>query len=189
MFWIASPCPPGSLVGSEQQRQRLTETRITFLTAVLGNGDFVRIEVIPFGERARASEDSFRDCLGRQDGAFADAILNEDQNAGVLAELYADLPDDPAQRCAQFAVRIRALKSGIDSIRGGETRTPGRRRFQAYIRQMKPEQMDRLHVWWPEDGLRMQYRESTTGKFVRPTEFHHRLLGVFWIIWNSSASG
>ena len=150
----------------EQQRQQLTETRIAFLTAVLGDSNFVRIEVVPFGEKAHASEASFRECLGRQDGAFADSILNEDGNAGVLAELYADLPDDPAQRCAQFAVRIRALKSGVDSIRGGAPRTPGHKRFQAYIRQMKPEQMDRLHVWWPEDGLRMEYRESTTGKFV-----------------------
>lgn len=150
----------------EQQRQRLTRARIAFLNAVLGGNRFVRIDVIPFGDSPRATESSFRECLGRQDRAFTDAILSEDQQTGILAELYANLPEEPTDRSSAFSVRAREVKDALAAIRKGGQRTPGRKRFEDYIRQMRPEQMDRLDVWWPEDGLRMHYKESTTGKFV-----------------------
>lgn len=150
----------------EEQRQQLTEARIAFLAAVLGENRFVRIDVIPFGGRARVAEQSFRDCLGRQDGAFGDAILNEEQDSGVLAELYGDLPQEPLERSSDFRLRVRELKNALTATRRGGPGTPGRKRFEDYIRQMRPEQMDRLHAWWPEDGLRMHYKESTTGRFV-----------------------
>ncbi len=150
----------------EEQRRQLSEARIAFLSTVVGENRFVRIDVTVFGESARAAEQSFRDCLGRQDGAFGDAILNEEQNSGVLAELYADLPEELPERSAEFCHRVRQLKDALTATRRGGAGTPGRKRFEDYVRQMRPEQMDRLYVWWPEDGLRMHYKESTTGRFV-----------------------
>ena len=150
----------------EEQRRQLTDARIAFLAAVIGGNCFVRIDVIPFGDNARAAEESFRDCLGRQDSAFSEAILNEDQSTGILAELYADLPDEPTKRSSEFRLRVRKLKNALVATRKGGPSKPGRKRFGDYIRQLRPEQMDRLNVWWPEDGLRMHYKESTTGKFV-----------------------
>ena len=155
-----------SLNDLEEQRRQLTEARIAFLTAVIGGNRFVRIDVTPFGDSARAAEQSFRDCLGRQDGAFGDAILNEDQNTGILAELYTDLSEESEKRSSEFRLRVRELKNSLAATREGGPSTPRRKRFEDYIRQMRPEQMDRLNVWWPEDGVRMHYKESTTGKFV-----------------------
>lgn len=150
----------------EEQRGQLTKARIAFLAAVIGGSRFVQIEVIPFGQRARAVEPSFRECLGRQDGAFSEAILNDDQSSGVLANLYANLPDQTRERSLEFRHRLRELKDLLAATHKGGPSTPGRKRFEDYIRQLKPEQMDRLELWWPEDGLRMQYKESTTGKFI-----------------------
>ena len=153
-----------------EHRQQLTETRIAFLTTVLGGNDFVRIDVVPFGEGARAAERSFRECLAREDRAFSDAILNDDGSAGLLVELYTGVSDEATQRSAQIRSKIEDLREKLVAIREGSANKRGQKRLGDYLRKMRPEQIDRINFWWPEDGLRMQYRQGTTGKFVPLTQ-------------------
>lgn len=150
----------------ETERLNLTKARSDFLNSVLGDNRHVRIEVVPFGLDAAAAEQSFRDAIDRRDGRLEAEILSDDGNHGVLSRLFADLPDGRDERAARVAERIRELKDAFLRIHGGEDDASAGRWLRNHIRRLNPEQIDRFRLWWPEDGLRVQYRRPNTEKFI-----------------------
>lgn len=141
----------------EQMRRDLSQKRTAFLVNVLANNEFVRMDVIPFGDQASAAEDSFRRHLAREDGRLAGDILSEDGQSGLLADLYSNLPPGN-QRTPQILQRIANAKLAIMRGAGGAD-VPGRSEwFRRHLRELRPEQLDRLQLWWPEDALKVQYR-------------------------------
>lgn len=150
----------------ETERLKLTEARSAFLNSVLGDNRYVRIEVVPFGLDAVAAEESFRNAIHRRDGRLEAEILSDDRDHGVLPRLFADLPDGGDERAARVAGRIRELKETFRRVYHGEDDASIGRWLRNHIRKLNPEQIDRFQLWWPEDGLRVQYRSPTTEKFV-----------------------
>ena len=150
----------------ESERLQLSAARNKFLRDVLSHNDYVRMECVPFGLTARACVHAFREAIARGDDDRLEAeILGDDNGRGVLANVFAELPDDPTERAAAIKERVRSLKK--DSIRAhhGENPEGIRKRLQNYLRKLKPEQMDRLSLWWPDDGLRVRYRRADSGDF------------------------
>ncbi len=152
------------LADIEDIRRRETDARAAFLNSVLGDNELVRIEVVPFGLDAAAAEDDFRRAIAREDGRLEAAILQADE--GELANLYADLPDDPTQRMQEMADRIQHLKSKLQRWSQGGGSVSGRQHLINHLQKLNPEQLDRLLLWWPEDGVDARYRRDAHHGFV-----------------------
>jgi hypothetical protein len=150
----------------EKVRLYLTARRIAFLDRVLEGNEFVRITVIPFGPDAAAAESEFRKRLAREDGRLSDDILSADGANGILAELYRNLPSGRDERRSEIQRRIRDLKRRVAAIVKGSA-VPGLTKwFRNHVRELRPELLDHLELWWPEDGLRVEYRRAGNERFL-----------------------
>lgn len=148
----------------DDNRQKLTAIRVGFLRSVLKDNPHVQIEVVPYGLGPREAERDFLKALGREDRRL-ESILNDSGDRGVLAELFRDAPDG-ATRGDSLSTSIRDLKSRLEKIHAQELDELGKKHLSNHLRQMTPNQMDHLHLWWPEDALRVRYRRARTGNFV-----------------------
>ncbi len=155
-----------TLAELEEWRVKLSQDRAAFLERVLQGNGFVRIEAVPFGSEARLAEPEFRQRLGREGGGLEKDILSETGGTGLLAELYADLPDQREPWATEIRRRIREIKREIQAASHGDASATRTQWFQNHVEKLRPEQIDRLDLWWPEDGLRVEYRRGGTERFV-----------------------
>jgi hypothetical protein len=155
-----------TLAELEAWRLKLSQDRVEFLERVLQGNEFVKIEMVPFGSEAKLAEPEFRQRLGREDGRLENDILSETADTGILAELYAELPDQRDRRVTEIRSRIGNIKREIGAAARGEASAKRTQWFQNHMGKLRPEQIDRLELWWPEDGLRVEYRRAGTERFV-----------------------
>jgi hypothetical protein len=144
----------------QQWRVELTARRQRFLQYVLDGNEYVRISVIPFGDDPVEAERSFRRAFGREDGRLDKDILFEKedgQHGGLLGEMYRGPSSDPELRRSELCTKIDAVKRQVVAIRQGHTAKKRTKWFRNHVREMQPEQVDRLELWWPSDGLRVEY--------------------------------
>ena len=150
----------------EQLRLDLSERRKNFLAAVLSTNDYVRISLIPLGSDPRAQEKEFRRALCRIEGLDRD-ILTGDAKAGILAELYKDLPETCFdQRSQQVAARVYEIKQDIFSLRIPGVETNRTKWFRNHVENLTAEQLDHLLLWWPSDDLRIEYRRPESSRWA-----------------------
>ena len=151
-----------ALEDSRLLRLKQSEQRRAFLGKVLKENPYVRITLIPFGnivtdqERA-VQERAFRQVLRRENGLDRD-ILSPDHSEGLLVELYRNLPTNSTERTEEIARRLTEMKDSISSIHVGGPDTTRTKWFHNHVKSLSPEQIDRLLLWWPSDGLEIQYR-------------------------------
>ena len=155
-----------TLAELEEWRVELSNRRIEFLERVLQGNEFVRIALLPFGTEAKLAEPEFRHRFGREDGRLENDILADTGDAGLLAELYASLPDACGLRSAKMRSRILQTKKEIAKAASGEPSAKRSQWFQNHVDRLRPEQIDRLELWWPDDGLSVEYRRVSSGGFV-----------------------
>ena len=150
----------------ENDRTATSRARMSLLHGLLADNRFVAMTVVPFGRDARSAEPAFRQRLGRQDEHLQQDILAAEGDGGILADLYCGLPADFDERAAALRERVAAVKRDVATIAAGghvEARTKW---FHNHVQALPPEQVDRFQCWWPEDGLRVQYRRSGEGPLV-----------------------
>ena len=150
----------------EQLRKELSERRGRFLVEVLSDNDFVRIDVLPFGEDPRAAEPGFRRAIGRQDERLRNDILDEERARGIVADLYRDLPEAAAARQEALVARVTRLKRDVLSVRESGHNEQWSKWFSNHVQELSPEQVDRFELWWPEDELRVEYRRTGEAHFT-----------------------
>ena len=155
-----------TLAELEDRRVELSERRSEFLKRVLQGNEFVRIALVPFGTEAKLAEPEFRLRFDCEDGRFGNDILADTGDAGLLAELYANLPDARDLRSAEMRRRILQKKKEIAKAASGEPSAKRSQWFQNHVERLRPEQIDRLELWWPDDGLSVEYRRVSSGSFV-----------------------
>lgn len=156
-----------SLRTLQELREQLTARRNRFLEAVLRDNPHVRMAVEPYGRDPRSAAAEFRRVIERTDGKFADDILSEDGNRGRLAELYRGLPEGRGLRVAELARRIEELKQQIAQAASD---TSQRGWFARRLRELPPEAIDRLLLWFPPDELVVSYSPRGDGRGFRPLE-------------------
>ena len=156
----------GVLGDLENDRTKTSRVRTALLDSVLAGNRFVAMAVIPFGRDARAAEPAFRQRLGRQDEHLQQDILAADGDSGILADLYSGLPADFDARSAAVRERVAAVKRDVATIAAGGQVEGRTKWFHNHVQALPPEQVDRFMCWWPEDGLRVQYRRSDAGQLV-----------------------
>ena len=152
-------------------RRELTRQRSNFLTTVVANNPHVRIEVIAYGSNMATVEAQFREIIGRNAPTFQSDILTEDGTGGLLGDLYRGYPD--STRTPQRFERDLAhcKKRVVDWANGTSTAFLVRdQRFVTYLSSLKPEALDRLDSWFPEDSLRVTYSPRADGTGFKPIE-------------------
>jgi DNA repair ATPase RecN len=155
-------------------RQDLSRKREIFLKEALATNPYVRIYLEPYGRDARTIERSFREMIGVTDDRFGDDILvieNDRHSKGALATLIADLSGDVDTARAQIEQRVAALKTSIEESCCGLGKLNFGGHFSNYLaREFKnrPEFLDRVLTWYPEDSLKVEYSPKGDGRDFRP---------------------
>ena len=136
-----------------EHRARITKLRESFLKDTLEGNSYVQINVIPFGNRT-SLEEEFRNLIERNGRGFDRDIGEVGGKDGLLAILTQNSSETMEEK-------IEALKSSLLSIYAKEEKAvmaTKDRRFASYIQGLKPEQIDRIRCWFPEDSLDVRYR-------------------------------
>ncbi len=143
-------------------RRELTASRRSFLNSVLSGNQYVQIQVAPYGARETV-ESEFRRLLQREDGTF-EKDIGSPNDGGLLGELYEQ--DDGAEVIEENLLNI---KTRVTEIASGEygTGTVADRRFATHVGNLRPEAIDRLDLWFPEDSLEVQYSARGDGQPFR----------------------
>ena len=164
---------------AEQQREEVlrarravSDARDAFLENTLAKNNFVRIRSRAYGDDPRVIESSLRDILGVTDDRFSEDILIMDGDVpkkGRVALLLGKLPDEAEERRKEFESRIERLKLRIVAAAGGQDEFGGH--FNNYCQReftRKPELLDKLLTWFPEDALNVEYCRRGDGTDFRP---------------------
>ena len=149
----------------DEQRAELSRRRTEFLESVLSDNQFVRIGVVEFGGDLLAVEAGLRESLDRKDGALAKDFFVEEDDRGIVADLYRDLPGG-TDRVAEFRGRLQKVKSDIAEIADGGEAGGYTKWFRNHVQGLRPEQIDRLMLWYPEDELHVEYRRAGASPFI-----------------------
>jgi energy-coupling factor transporter ATP-binding protein EcfA2 len=145
-------------------RQDRSRRRSAFLSAVLADNPFVRIEVVPLGATAGLATE-LRRLFGREDAAFPKDLGEPGERGTLVGDLVGSYPRafesaDDAERVALSAAfydRLATLKQELWAIRQG-SRPPAHQSFATFLSGRPPEQMDRLDAWFPADTLQVLFQ-------------------------------
>ncbi len=139
-------------------RRELTQKRSAFLKSALQANQFVRIEVVPYGDQESAVT-GFRGIIRRDEGL-------EDQLLIFLGPLYST----DAKPATDFEKQLNKVKTRTRGcVAGNAADCEGMGGwFNKHLRdKLRPEDLDELDVWFPEDSLLVQYRPQE-GESFRP---------------------
>ena len=153
-------------------RRAVTDVRTAFLRNALAENRFVRIRNRPYGGDPQLVERSLRDALGVTDDRFSEDILvmeGDRPRKGEVAQLLAGLPEEPDRRREAIEQRIERLKHRIVAASRGLGTFGGH--LNNYLKRecaRRPELLDKLLTWFPEDGLDVEYSRRGDGTDFRP---------------------
>jgi len=143
-------------------RQAITEKRAQFLCSTLANNPFVQITVEPFGHDPPVIENSLRELLGASEHFDKDILLRADDGepCGGLAHDIASA--SARDRGAALAIVKQKLGCVDEGGFNGH--------FTNHLRKThrKPEFIDHIQCWFPEDDLRISYSRKGNGKGFTP---------------------
>lgn len=155
-----------------EARRAVSAARDEFLSRTLTRNEFVRIRCRTYDDAPRIIERSLREVLKVLDDRFRDDILVMDDghpNRGCVAELLADLPEESTARRSEMESRIESLKQRLNDACQGRSRFGGH--FNNYLErefERRPELLDSILTWFPEDGLWVEYSRRGDGKEFQP---------------------
>jgi len=156
----------------EGARREVSRARDEFLEKTLAQNDFVRIRSLRYGGDPGVVERSLREALDVLDDRFTGDILvmeNDRLGGGIVADLLEKLPDAPRRRAEEIEQRIAKLKDRLTRACGGKGDFGGHfNNHLARESERKPELLDNLLTWFPEDGLSVEYSRAGDGRDFRP---------------------
>ena len=146
-----------------EARRAVSVARADFLATALTGNSFVRIRNCPYNDDRRTIEISLREELGVTDDRFRDDF------EGVVSALLRDLPEESAERDTTVEARIEQLKARVRRACDGDGDFGGH--FNNYLEresERTPELLDRALMWFPEDGLHVEYSRLGDGRNFEP---------------------
>ena len=152
-------------------RRAISDARNEFLSTALAQNDFVLMEILPYGNDPLVMERSLREALNDEQHFQNDILVMEGDrpSKGCIAGLLVDLPLGSEERRAGLEQRLRDLRNLLGSACHGKGEFGGH--FNNYLERQferSPDFLDKLLVWTPEDGLRVQYSRKGDGKDFQP---------------------
>lgn len=150
-------------------RWAISQHRATFLAESLRANPFIQIEVEPLGRSEDQLESSLRAVIGIPGEAHAQQIFQEiDGNRlGQVAEILRNLPPDSNQAGVAIEKEIQGFKAKVRAIATNNNAKPFGGHLDSEIRKQarsKPEYLDDLLIWFPEDTLKVKYSPEGNGK-------------------------
>jgi len=153
-------------------RRAMSARRVQFLQPTLEGNPYVRIGLIPYSRDARAIERSVRDILSAADDNFKTDIYQEPQDDGLAKGFVADLVQlsELVEKVGEwdtpsFESSIKELKVRIVSASRGEDVFGAR--FNKFLKaeaEKRPEFVDHILCWFPDDGLQVEYSRKGDGR-------------------------
>lgn len=156
----------------QSARRAISAQRSAFLRSALQGNPFVRIELIPYSQDAQGIERSLRALLGAADGKYVADLYQEQEGAppkGLVADLLGAVdqaeqqPGAPA--AAAFEPALLAQKLRLERACRGQVEFGGR--FSNFLKaeaDKRPEFIDHILCWFPEDGLQVEYSRKGDGR-------------------------
>jgi len=141
-----------------QARRAISETRENFLQSALAENHFVRISLLRFTSAPGDMEHSLRATLDITDGRFARDIYRSENSVseGMIAEINTANNKNLIIKDIQRQI--------IEACCGqGHLGADFRNRLQR-LASDKPELMDHILCWFPEDGLEVEYSRKGDGR-------------------------
>jgi hypothetical protein len=146
-------------------RRAKSDLRREYVTQALKDNRFVRITVDEYGQDPQVAAAALREAIGVLDDRFTSDLPTDDSDHGLMAELFRDLPGG-AGASAEIEARLSEIKGRLQSAcEGDQTGLGGH--LQNFLQReygRRPEFLDRLLLWFPEDGLRVEYSARGDGK-------------------------
>lgn len=155
----------------QSTRRAISAQRSAFLQETLQGNPFVSIELIPYSRDAQAIERSLRELLGAADGKYVDDLYQEQEGAspkGLVADLLltVDLVEQPgAWDTAAFEQALLTQKKRLSQACRGQAEFGGW--FNKFLKaeaDKRPEFIDHILCWFPEDGLQVEYSRKGDGR-------------------------
>ncbi|MDE0291373.1 MAG: ABC transporter [Candidatus Dadabacteria bacterium] len=139
-------------------RRELTESRRVFLNEVLGENQYVRINVVPYGA-FDAVEAEFRRLLQREGPGF-EKDIGLPNGEGLLGKLCKG-----NKSSEEIEKNLKEIKNNVRDIASGKDNSQVKdQRFATHVSKLPPEAIDRVDVWFPEDSLDVQYNATGEGE-------------------------
>ena len=154
-------------------RRALSSVRVAFLEETLGQNEFVRIQLVPYGDNLRAAELSLRGALGVDNFSFERDVGGAQEAApdhAIINHLLTGLPDDLDLRSDEFERRLAELRRQFTDSCSGKGDVFGAR-FSRHLEskhEQSPEFLDRLVTWFPPDSLYVEHRLTGENNEFRP---------------------
>lgn len=148
----------------QSTRRSISAQRSAFLQATLQGNPFVQIELIPYSRDALGIERSLREVLGAVDDRFKDDLYQEQEGAttkGLVADLLRDFQsgeEAATWKTALFEHALLAQKKRL--VNGCQGDAVFGARFGKFLKteaDKRPEFIDHILCWFPEDGLQVEY--------------------------------
>ncbi len=136
-------------------RRSLTDMRSQFLKKVLTNNPYVKIFAVRFGD-ADLYEDRLRGLIDCNHGKFDKDIGTVGQD-GLIGLIKQNNPEDGVAKLKQVVRNLAATGKSSEY-------TAKDQRFVTRLRELPPERLDRLDLWFPDDALDVRYCSSGNGK-------------------------
>ena len=155
----------------QSARRAISAQRSAFLQATLQGNPFVQIELIPYSRDALGIERSLREVLGAADGKYVDDLYQEQEGAspkGLVADLLGtvDLVEQPGEwDTAAFEQALLTQKKRLLQACRGEAEFGGW--FNKFLKaeaDKRPEFIDHILCWFPEDGMQVEYSRKGDGR-------------------------
>lgn len=130
-------------------RKEITDRRKKFVEKVLSDNKYVRIDIIPFGDKEDVTS-SFRKILGREKGF--DQILGSDEEQGLISKnIYS---------ASTVLEGLNNVKQQINKIYKDGQADGYDKRFCNVIQSLSSDVIDKIDTWFPEDSLQISYAQS-----------------------------
>lgn len=154
----------------QSARRAIGVQRGTFLRTTLQGNPFVRIELIPYSRDAQGIERSLREVLGAADGKYVDDLYQEQEGVfprGLVADLLGTfhLGEQDVLDTAAFEQALGAQKMRLLQACRGQAEFGGW--FNKFLKaeaDKRPEFIDHILCWFPEDGLQVEYSRKGDGR-------------------------
>ncbi|GKQ74347.1 hypothetical protein KAM447_08550 [Aeromonas caviae] len=158
----------------QSARRAISAQRRAFLQATLQGNPFVRIELIPYSRDAQGIERSLREVLGAVDERFKADIYQEPQEEGLARGVVADLMllSELSLNTLPSSQDIEAYENSIETLKkrlveAAVGKDEFGARFNSFLKaeaDKRPEFIDHILCWFPEDGLQVEYSRKGDGR-------------------------
>lgn len=144
----------------DHHRAELSRLRRDFLHTTLSDNRYVKITAIFLQDKSALVEE-FRELIGRKNNGFERDIGDSESSEGILLPLIQASPNNIKEKLSELKQKIVDIHCSnsdvVDSVID--------QRFTKHIQTLRPEQIDRIQVWFPNDFLEVKYSLKGQARF------------------------